>query len=129
MDFEQNEDSIAKLKKLKVQIRIGTLVKLVGLHGKKCWYCQTPFTSFKEIEIDHVVPKARGGPSTLSNYAIACKCCNRAKWDMPLEDFLRWLRKSKMPLPHLIERAKTLERQWIQYGDAFEKGLRKPSKR
>lgn len=31
------------------------------------------------LEIDHVVPRAGGGPDVIDNYLTACKDCNRGK--------------------------------------------------
>lgn len=106
--------------------RVRILLKLTGMHGKKCWYCQIPFTSFKEVELDHIVPASRGGATTITNLAIACKPCNRAKGNMELSDFLKWMRRPKKPLEHIHDRAKQSEQHWRDYGEAIEKGLRKP---
>ena len=44
----------------------------------RCKYCQIVYKLI-EMTVDHVVPKSRGGKSEISNYAIACEPCNRAK--------------------------------------------------
>lgn len=46
-----------------------------------CAYCPNKATT-----IDHVVPRALGGPSTWLNCVAACVPCNRAKRDTPLEE-------------------------------------------
>jgi hypothetical protein len=43
--------------------------------GFKCQYCGTN----KELTIDHLVPKAKGGKSSWSNLVTACKRCNTKK--------------------------------------------------
>ena len=53
--------------------------------GRECAYCgaeQTP------LEIDHIHPRSKGGSDRASNLAIACRDCNQAKGNMPLEQFL-----------------------------------------
>lgn len=114
-------------KRKMVMRRIGTLQTLVRVGGKRCWYCGKKFISFSEVEIDHIVPRCRGGRDTISNYAIACLFCNGAKGSQTLEDFLSWLRRPKCPLPFLHDRAKSSEQHWRDYGDAITKGLRKAS--
>ena len=41
--------------------------------------------------IDHIYPKSKGGPNTMSNLCVACKTCNEAKADTLLEE-LGWKR-------------------------------------
>ena len=72
------------------------LKELVLQYGLRCWYCgireeQLEKFSNQTWHIDHIVPLAQGGPSHISNYAIACPMCNRAKFDMSKQDFLEWL--------------------------------------
>ncbi len=50
-----------------------------------CAYCSS---SGIPLEIDHVEPRARGGSDRLSNQVPACRSCNQAKGDQPLEQFL-----------------------------------------
>jgi 5-methylcytosine-specific restriction endonuclease McrA len=40
------------------------------------------------LQIDHVIPKSRGGKNSTDNYKIACKDCNIGKGDVLLEEFL-----------------------------------------
>ena len=50
-----------------------------------CHYCGRK-TSPKDLTMDHIVPIARGGRSTKSNVAPACKeCNNRKKQLLPME--------------------------------------------
>ncbi len=44
-----------------------------------CEYCQAPIAVIVEMEIDHIIPEAAGGPSTLENLALACRGCNSFK--------------------------------------------------
>ena len=50
--------------------------KRILLRGKgRCMKCG----SKKNLEIDHVVPLARGGSSRLENLQLLCRDCNRRK--------------------------------------------------
>jgi len=40
--------------------------------------------------LDHIQPLSKGGSDKLSNVALACPTCNRAKWDLSLRDFIQW---------------------------------------
>lgn len=43
----------------------------------------------KTYELDHIIPKYLGGESTFENCGLACRNANRAKADMPLEEFFK----------------------------------------
>lgn len=47
---------------------------------QRCSYCLTPqiLTSYK-LEIEHVLPLAKGGTSTKENLCLACRHCNLYK--------------------------------------------------
>lgn len=49
--------------------------------GGKCQYCGTS----RELTIDHVIPRSKGGKSTWTNLVTACKKCNSKKSDYALE--------------------------------------------
>lgn len=51
----------------------------------QCAYCSATQT---RLEIDHVQPRSRGGSNRVSNLVIACRACNQAKADQPVEVFL-----------------------------------------
>lgn len=51
----------------------------------QCAYCSTSNT---QLEIDHVYPRSKGGSNRISNLVLACRACNAAKADQPLETFL-----------------------------------------
>lgn len=46
----------------------------------RCTYCQTSqANSGIPMSIDHIIPVAEGGPTTLENLCLACRSCNEAK--------------------------------------------------
>ena len=49
-----------------------------SVYQNKCAYCGTHLDS-DEGEIDHQVPVAHGGNSTIFNLCLACMQCNREK--------------------------------------------------
>ncbi len=62
--------------------------------GYKCLYCG----SKKDLTLDHVLPKARGGKTSWNNLATACKICNSKKGDyLPEEMNMNLLRKPFKP--------------------------------
>ena len=58
--------------------------------GWLCWYCGIA-VNIDTVWIDHIDPRSNGGGNEITNLALSCKMCNRAKWNMPAEVFLDWL--------------------------------------
>ena len=46
-----------------------------------CVYCGNRYR-YDELEIEHMIPKALGGPDHIRNAQLACKSCNQAKGTM-----------------------------------------------
>jgi site-specific DNA-methyltransferase (adenine-specific) len=50
----------------------------------KCNACGQDF-EIRNLEIDHIIPKAKGGGNYYENYQLLCSSCNRIKGDRPME--------------------------------------------
>lgn len=52
--------------------------------GRECAYCGT-----KEVplEVEHIVPKSKGGSNRVSNLTLSCNECNQDKGNQPIEVF------------------------------------------
>lgn len=50
--------------------------------GNKCQYCG----STKNLTIDHLIPRCKGGEDSWENLLVACDSCNTKKGDKLLED-------------------------------------------
>lgn len=62
-----------------------------------CQYCGHVFER-KDLNLDHVVPRDRGGPTTWENIVCSCIPCNTRKANKtPLEARMRLIRKPKRP--------------------------------
>jgi len=62
-----------------------------------CQYCGRVFER-KDLNLDHVVPRDRGGPTTWENIVCSCIPCNTRKSNRtPVEAGLRLVRKPKRP--------------------------------
>lgn len=53
---------------------------------RKCAYCGAENT---RLEVEHIVPKSKGGSNKVSNLTIACRSCNEAKGNKDIKDFLK----------------------------------------
>ena len=59
---------------------------LLEKFGRKCVYCGAENVP---LNIDHVVPKARGGSNRISNLVLSCVDCNQKKDAQPVDVFLK----------------------------------------
>lgn len=67
--------------------------------GHRCQYCNAPAEN-----IDHVIPRSKGGPHTWENVVAACRPCNARKMD-------HFLHETNMRLRHQPRAPR--ERIWI----------------
>jgi 5-methylcytosine-specific restriction endonuclease McrA len=54
--------------------------------GFKCAYCGKEGTKEK-LEIEHIIPKSRGGSNRVSNLTLACHKCNQKKGNKTAKEF------------------------------------------
>lgn len=59
---------------------------LLERDGRKCAYCGKEKVP---LEIEHIVPRSRGGSNRLSNLTLACRTCNEKKGSQTIEVFLK----------------------------------------
>ncbi|MBV8075422.1 MAG: HNH endonuclease [Planctomycetaceae bacterium] len=70
---------------------------------RTCAYCSKTEVP---LQVEHIVPRSRGGTDRVSNLTLACAPCNRRKGNQPVEVFLksqpevlaRVLKQAKSPL-------------------------------
>ena len=61
-----------------------------------CKGCKTQF-EIRNLEIDHIIPKSKGGGDYYENYQLLCSACNKMKGDRPME-YLRMKRSKEEEL-------------------------------
>ena len=75
-----------------VQYQQGTLFGyevreyLLEKWGRQCTYCNAKDV---QLQIEHLVPRSRGGTDRVGNLTLACNRCNQKKGNMFLEVFLK----------------------------------------
>ncbi len=57
---------------------------LLEKFGRKCAYCGAQNVP---LQVEHIVPKARGGTNRVSNLTLACEPCNTAKGTQTADEF------------------------------------------
>src|SRR5262249_914955 len=68
--------------------------------GYRCAYCHQQATASNPWEIDHILPRSRGGSDRVSNLALSCHACNQAKGNQTALEFghPQVQRQAKAPL-------------------------------
>jgi 5-methylcytosine-specific restriction endonuclease McrA len=59
---------------------------IIERDNSTCYICGKRVEK-KVLQIDHVLPLAKGGPHTYENLRVACALCNCRKSDLTLEEF------------------------------------------
>ncbi|MDK2800410.1 MAG: hypothetical protein PWP27_1672 [Clostridiales bacterium] len=52
----------------------------------KCHFCGKKLL-FKQMSVDHYLPKSKGGPNDIFNLVLSCKKCNKIKKSYVPEDY------------------------------------------
>ena len=53
---------------------------ILARDGAECVWCRRPLAAGdRELTLEHVVPRLKGGPAWLENEVAACRPCNRAR--------------------------------------------------
>jgi 5-methylcytosine-specific restriction endonuclease McrA len=93
--------------------------------GRKCVYCGKENVP---LEIEHIVPKSKGGSDRISNLTLACHECNQKKGNQSIEEFLdnnperlkQIKSESKRPLK---DTAAVNATRWYLFNQLKEEGL------
>ena len=80
-------------------------------YSGRCAYCGREI-GFKEMQVDHMVPKASGGTDEIENLMPACRLCNHYKRANSLE----WFRHSIETIPIKLARDMYTYRVGMAYG-------------
>jgi len=68
---------------------------VIDRDGYYCVYCDEDLHD-KEIHLDHIIPEAKGGSTTLANLQVTCRKCNTSKGTLTEAEFTRRLRNRAM---------------------------------
>ena len=80
----------------------------------ECQYCGED----KNLTLDHLIPRSKGGKSTWTNLVTACTTCNAKKSDFNLEETQLTLRKTPVKPSYLVFLKKSgdkINEDWLDY--------------
>ena len=56
------------------------LLRSLERDGQECVWCRRPLPAgHRDLSVEHVVPRLKGGPAWAENEVVACRSCNRAR--------------------------------------------------
>lgn len=87
--------------------------------GRKCAYCGKENVP---LEVEHIIPKSRGGTDRISNLTLACHKCNQKKGNMTAAEFgyPEMQKQAKQPLKDAAMMNAT---RWALYDNLKKFGL------
>src|SRR3954468_16992073 len=62
--------------------------QLIDRDGPECVWCGRELWR-RDLTLDHVVPRSRGGHMTQENALLACRSCNRRRGARPVDAYVR----------------------------------------
>lgn len=77
---------------------------LLEKHGRKCFYCDKEVSNF---EVEHMIPKAKGGSNRIDNLTLSCHSCNQKKGTLTAEEFI----KQTLPAEKVAKKLKQLSKE------------------
>ena len=61
---------------------------LIERDGASCVWCGRELWR-RDLTLEHVVPRSRGGHATSENALVACRSCNRRRGSRPVDAYVR----------------------------------------
>jgi hypothetical protein len=87
--------------------------------GRQCAYCHK---GNRPLQVEHIVPKTRGGTNRISNLTLACEPCNKKKGDRTAEEF-GFPEIQAQAMAPLKDAAAVNATRWALYGRLTGTGL------
>jgi hypothetical protein len=82
--------------------------------GNKCVYCG----SNRNLTLDHIIPKSRGGPNDWMNLVTSCSKCNLKKGNRTPEE-AKMTMSQRPHVPSLVQQNVGLTEVWEDYQKSF----------
>lgn len=87
INTQRKSGQVTRCKKAGVYVEHVGPLSLYSAQGGICYLCDNKFT-FKDMEIDHVIPVSKGGKHEPENVKMCCGTCNRRKGAKSLSEVI-----------------------------------------
>lgn len=67
-----------------------TVEELIERDGPECVWCGRALWR-RDLTLEHVIPRSRGGHLVAENAVVACRSCNRRRGSKPVDAYVREL--------------------------------------
>src|SRR5690242_19573794 len=64
--------------------------ELMARDGPACVWCGRELWR-RDLTLEHVIPRSRGGHATAENAVVACRSCNKRRGSRPVDAYVREL--------------------------------------
>lgn len=91
-----------------------TLLDLARIYDFKCQYCLEKFST-KDLTIDHIHPKSKGGTDDHENRTLACVKCNSRKSNHFPWQNINGEEVTAPPIPALMLNAPVIREEWNHF--------------
>jgi hypothetical protein len=100
-------------KRLRVRVNRQRILKR---DNHSCVYCGNK----RDLTIDHLIPKSKGGKNTWDNLVTCCISCNSKKGDKMLyETNMKLIKKPTEPTIFSDSVGQSLQKLWIEFQNSF----------
>ena len=111
---------LVHLKKVPYRLQQASRKNIFTRDGYRCLYCGVSGTKAGGLELEHIIPKSRGGKNVWENLAASCRRCNQKKRDRTPEE--AGMKLIHRPLPANIHTPRFILRslgaeinEWSEY--------------
>lgn len=89
-------------------------VRIYKRDNHECVYCG----SIKQLTLDHVIPKSRGGKNDWNNLVTCCFTCNLKKGNKT-PDEAKMVMRTQPYIPNILSENSLLNKLWEEYQKSF----------
>ena len=93
----------------------GKIEKLYNMFDGKCAYCGSQI-EMKSFQVDHIIPRSRGGDNKIENLHPCCKECNEAKGKVSIQGFRDRIFSYRATYSHVTDKKRELLSRYGIYG-------------
>jgi 5-methylcytosine-specific restriction endonuclease McrA len=100
--YKNQKNNNGKSKKQHIPKKLKNMIwdKYIGKEkGIGQCYCCSEYIDSKNFEAGHIIPEAKGGPTTVDNLRPICSCCNKSMGTQNMDEFKeKYMKQKNIPM-------------------------------